>query len=82
MEWAPSSANTVAQIDAISADLCDSLCARWELNHQGGLILGIGGDNSAGGVGTFYEGAVTKGFSTDAADDAVQTSIVAAGYVV
>ena len=43
-------------------------------------VLGIGGDNTAQAVGTFYEGAITKGLSSDAADDAVQASIVAARY--
>jgi len=46
----------------------------------GGLILGIGGDNSHGGVGTFFEGALTQGYSTDATDAALQANIAAAGY--
>ena len=50
------------------------------MKKPGGLILGLGGDTSPGGVGTFYEGVVTKGYSTDAADDAVQANIVAARY--
>ena len=50
------------------------------MQKQGGIILGIGGDNSDSGVGSFFEGAVTAGYSTDAADAAVQASIVAAGY--
>ena len=50
------------------------------MKKQGALILGIGGDNSHGGVGTFYEGLVTTGFTSDAADDAVQADIVGAGY--
>jgi hypothetical protein len=44
------------------------------------IILGIGGDNSNGAIGTFYEGVMTSGYSTDAADAAVQANIVAAGY--
>ncbi len=47
---------------------------------QGAMILGTGGDGSAGGTGTFYEGAMTMGNPPDAADDAVQANIVAAGY--
>ena len=46
----------------------------------GGIILGIGGDNSHGAVGTFYEGAITTGYSTDAADAELQANIAAAGY--
>jgi len=50
------------------------------MKKQGAIILGIGGDNSNGAIGTFYEGVMTTGFSTDAADDAVQANIVAVGY--
>ncbi len=47
---------------------------------QNSLLLGTGGDNSVGGEGEFFEGAITAGYPTDAAENAVQTSIVAAGY--
>ena len=50
------------------------------MRKQGAIILGIGGDNSNQGVGTFFEGAMTAGVASDAVDEAVQTSIVAAGY--
>merc|ERR1712054_504219 len=50
------------------------------MKKQGAIILGIGGDNSCGAVGTFYEGVMTQGYTSDAADDAVQANIVAAGY--
>jgi len=50
------------------------------MKKQGAIILGIGGDNSARAVGTFYEGVLTQGYSSDATDDAVQANIVAAGY--
>eukprot|EP00929_Paragymnodinium_shiwhaense_P005568 TRINITY_DN10773_c0_g1_i1.p1 TRINITY_DN10773_c0_g1~~TRINITY_DN10773_c0_g1_i1.p1 ORF type:complete len:321 (-),score=37.47 TRINITY_DN10773_c0_g1_i1:120-998(-) len=50
------------------------------MKKQGAIILGIGGDNSDWAVGTFYEGVMTAGFSSDEADDAVHANIVAAGY--
>jgi non-reducing end alpha-L-arabinofuranosidase len=50
------------------------------MKKQGALVLGIGGDNSNRAVGTFFEGAVTVGYSSDATDDALQANIVAAGY--
>lgn len=50
------------------------------MKKQGSIILGIGGDNSDWAIGTFYEGVMTAGYSTDATDDAVQANIVAAGY--
>ncbi|KAJ6513614.1 Arabinosidase B [Mycena vitilis] len=47
---------------------------------EGAIILGIGGDNSDGAQGTFYEGVMTSGFPTDATENAVQANIVAAKY--
>lgn len=50
------------------------------MRKEGALLLGIGGDNSDRAIGTFYEGVVTSGYSTDEADNAVQADIVAARY--
>jgi len=50
------------------------------MKKQGALILGIGGDNSDSAIGTFFEGCVTSGYTSDATDDAVQANIVAARY--
>ena len=50
------------------------------MKKQGAIILGIGGDNSKGAAGTFYEGVMTSGYPSDATENAVQANIVAAGY--
>ena len=50
------------------------------MHKQGAIILGIGGDNSKGADGTFYEGVMTSGYPSAATEAAVQASIVAAGY--
>lgn len=60
------------------------------MQKTGAIILGVGGDNMARkvddaqipglSIGTFYEGLLTVGYSSDAADAAVQADIVAAGY--
>jgi non-reducing end alpha-L-arabinofuranosidase len=50
------------------------------MRKQGAIILGIGGDNSKGAQGTFYEGVMTSGFPTDATENSVQANITAAGY--
>jgi hypothetical protein len=50
------------------------------MKKQGAIVLGIGGDNSNRAIGTFYEGVITSGDTTDAADDAVQANIVSVGY--
>ena len=50
------------------------------MKKQGAIILGIGGDNSDGATGTFYEGCMAQGVTTKATDDALQANIVAAGY--
>ena len=51
------------------------------MQKQGSLILGIGGDNSNGAGGRFYEGACATGpVATKATLDALQAAIVAAKY--
>lgn len=35
------------------------------MQKQGSIILGIGGDNSDSAIGTFYEGAITMGYTTE-----------------
>jgi hypothetical protein len=50
------------------------------MHKEGAILLGIGGDNSDSSVGTFFEGAMTSGYPSDATDNAIQASIVATGY--
>jgi len=50
------------------------------MHKQGAIILGIGGDNSDRAIGTFFEGAMTYGYTTDATDEAVFQNVVAAKY--
>jgi non-reducing end alpha-L-arabinofuranosidase len=50
------------------------------MRKQGAIILGTGGDNSKGAVGTFYEGVMTSGYPSDATENSVQANITAAGY--
>ena len=50
------------------------------MKKQGAIILGIGGDNSNGAIGSFFEGCMTSGYPSDETDDAVQANVVAAGY--
>jgi hypothetical protein len=50
------------------------------MQKQGSIILGIGGDNSNGGAGRFYEGVMANGVATRETVDALQAAIVAAGY--
>lgn len=50
------------------------------MRQEGGIILGIGGDNSNRNRGTWFEGAMVAGYPTDAAESAVQANVVAVGY--
>jgi hypothetical protein len=50
------------------------------MHKEGAIILGIGGDNSKGSAGSFFEGAMTSGYPSDATENSVQANIVAAGY--
>jgi hypothetical protein len=52
----------------------------YTMDQEGGIVLGTGGDNSNEDVGSFFEGAMTVGYPTAAADAAVQRDIVAADY--
>jgi non-reducing end alpha-L-arabinofuranosidase len=50
------------------------------MHKEGAIVLGTGGDDSNGSVGSFFEGVMTAGYPSDATDNAVQANIVAAGY--
>jgi hypothetical protein len=50
------------------------------LHQEGAIVLGTGGDNSNSAVGSFFEGVMTAGVPSDAADNAVQANIVSVGY--
>jgi hypothetical protein len=52
------------------------------MHQEGGIVMGVGGDNSNASAGDFFEGVMTFGFPTDAADAAVQADIVSVGYLV
>ncbi|ORX35339.1 fungal alpha-L-arabinofuranosidase [Kockovaella imperatae] len=52
----------------------------YPMNKKGAVLLGVGGDNSFRGVGTFYEGALTAGYPRDDIEDRVQANIVSAEY--
>lgn len=42
------------------------------MSLEGAILLGIGGDNSISGQGTFYEGVVTSGYPSDDTEAQVQ----------
>jgi hypothetical protein len=50
------------------------------MNNLGGIVLGVGGDNSNNSWGTFYEGAITAGAPSDDTDLAVFQNVKAAKY--
>jgi hypothetical protein len=50
------------------------------MHKEGAIILGIGGDNSHGSAGTFYEGVMTSGYPSDATESSVQANIASVGY--
>jgi hypothetical protein len=50
------------------------------MKQEGGIVLGVGGDNSKWSAGDFYEGVMTFGYPIDAAEAAVQANIVSVGY--
>ena len=50
------------------------------MHQEGAIVLGTGGDNSNGSIGSFFEGVMTAGFPTDATEALVQANIVSVGY--
>lgn len=50
------------------------------MHQEGAIVLGTGGDNSNGSIGSFFEGVMTIGVSDDDADNAVQANVVSVGY--
>jgi hypothetical protein len=50
------------------------------MHQEGAIVLGTGGGGDNNDVGDFFEGVITAGFPSDAADAAVQANIVSAGY--
>ena len=50
------------------------------MKQEGAIVLGTGGDNSNGSIGSFFEGVMTAGYPSDDADNAVQANIVSVGY--
>ena len=78
-QWAILGGN--AQSGGLSTDFSGPRPAGYNPMHkEGAIILGIGGDNSDGSAGTFYEGVMTSGYPSAATESAVQANIVAAGY--
>ena len=51
-----------------------------KVNNLGGIVLGVGGDNSNNSWGTFYEGAIVAGAPTLETDNAVLKNVQAVGY--
>ncbi|MFJ9381535.1 arabinofuranosidase catalytic domain-containing protein [Streptomyces sp. NPDC101455] len=50
------------------------------MSLEGAIVLGTGGDNSNGSDGSFFEGVMTSGYPTDAANNAVQANVTSVGY--
>jgi hypothetical protein len=50
------------------------------MDHRGGIVLGVGPDNSNNSNGTFYEGAIVSGYPTDDIDLNVMKNLQTVGY--
>jgi hypothetical protein len=50
------------------------------MHQEGSIVLGTGGDNSNGSIGSFFEGAMTAGLPSDATENSVQANVAAVGY--
>jgi hypothetical protein len=50
------------------------------MHQEGGVVLGVGGDNSLTSTGSFFEGVMTSGAPTSATMSSIQANIVSVGY--
>jgi hypothetical protein len=75
--WALKSGNAQSGALSVNIDLNSLPTGGYSpLKQEGGLGLGEGGAGDSGGSGGFSEGAVMAAETTDATDNAIQTSIV------
>ncbi|KAF8855046.1 putative fungal alpha-L-arabinofuranosidase [Acephala macrosclerotiorum] len=82
-QWAIRGANAVSgSLSTYYSGARPSVSGYNPMSKEGAIILGIGGDNSHGAQGTFYEGVMTSGYPSDATENSVQANIVAAGYAI
>jgi hypothetical protein len=80
-QWALRGGNAVSgQLSTYYSGVRPDASGYNPMSKEGAIILGIGGDNSISGQGTFYEGVMTASYPTDATENAVQANIVAAKY--
>ena len=78
-EYAIRVANLATASD-LSTAYVGALPSGVSMGHKGGIVLGVGGDNSNNSFGTFYEGAMVAGYPTNDVELAVMKNIKAAGY--
>jgi hypothetical protein len=50
------------------------------MHQEGGIVLGIGGDNSNAASGAFFEGVIASGYASDATVASVQSNIASVDY--
>ncbi|WP_263121111.1 arabinofuranosidase catalytic domain-containing protein [Cellulomonas sp. RIT-PI-Y] len=67
--------------DGALPDGVDRFGSTWKpMKLEGSVGLGAGGDNSNRGTQSFFEGAMTTGYASNATENAVQANIVAQHY--
>ncbi|MCJ1330371.1 hypothetical protein MMC10_007054 [Thelotrema lepadinum] len=80
-EWAIRGANAASgSLSTFYSGVRPDLSGYNPMSKEGAIILGIGGDNSNGAQGTFYEGVMASGYPSDATENSVQSNIAAAKY--
>ncbi len=70
----------IATATAVTTAYAGNYPSTKHLASKGAVVLGVGGDNSNNSWSTFYEGAITQGYPTDASEDAVFQNLKALGY--
>lgn len=70
----------ITYYEGVRPDSPDPNEGYFPMSKKGGLLLANGGDNGNGSSGTFYEGAMTIGYPSEKAVQAVQANIAASRY--
>jgi hypothetical protein len=70
----------MAELSAASVTTAYEGALPKQLNNEGGIALGVAGDNSDNSWGTFFEGAIVAGWPAHDTEQSVMENIQSVGY--
>lgn len=70
----------IATANSVHTGYAGAFPSTKHFDNKGAIVLGVGGDNSNNSWGTFYEGAIVRGFPSDDTENAVFQHLKSVGY--